>query len=184
MKKSYDYFKTLKDLSVIVSESFSGMSDSKTINKNYLCFSAMRNELSENLIDEFVAPIERDDIYNLSFCLFEEFNSVIKFCEFSSLLKTGFGDSIGQIGELFYKQNNFFDLKTLLKSPEKCYSVVSAELTVCRKVKKLIIGETCANICYHNQPLIFYIAGSSGIDIVSSVEATYNEICRVLINNS
>ena len=84
MKKSYDYFKTLKDLSVIVSESFSGMSDSKTINKNYLCFSAMRNELSENLIDEFVAPIERDDIYNLSFCLFEEFNSVIKFCEFSS----------------------------------------------------------------------------------------------------
>ena len=80
--------------------------------------------------------------------------------------------------------DKFFDLKTLLKSPEKGYNAVSAELTVCRKVKKIIIGETCDNICYHNQPLIFYIAGSSGIDIVSSVEATYNEICRVLINNS
>ena len=54
MKKSYDYFKTLKDLSVIVSESFADMRDSKAINKNYLCFSAIRNELSEKLIDEFV----------------------------------------------------------------------------------------------------------------------------------
>lgn len=184
MKKSYDYFKTLKDLSLIVSDSFESLNDLKTVNKNYLCFSAMRNELSENLIDEFVAPIERNDIYILSFRLWDEFNYVIKLCEFFSLTKTDFSDSIKQIGKLLFRQNHVFDFKNLLKSSEKGYNIVSSELLDCKKVKKSIVNGICDSICCHNQPLICYAIGSSCVEVVSSIEATYNEICRVLINNS
>lgn len=184
MKKSYDYFKTLKNLSVIISESFDYLCDSKTINKNYLCFSALRNELSENLIDEFVAPIERNDIYTLSFRLWEEFNYVIKLCEFLGLTKIAFSDSLREIGELLCRQTDVFDFKNLLKSSEKGYSLVSSELLDCKRVKKSIINGIGDSICCHNQPLICYAIGSSCIEVVSSIEATYNEICRVLINNS
>lgn len=184
MKKSFDYFKTLKDLSAIVCESFDCLPDSKTINKNYLCFVALRNELSENLIDEFVAPIERDDIFKLSFCLCDEFACVMKLCEFLSLSKTDFCESVGQIGDLLHNQQEVFDLKALLKTPQKAFGVVSNELLICKKIKKSILGETRDNISYHNQPLIAYVIGSSCIETVSSVENTYNEICRVLINNS
>lgn len=184
MKKSYDYFKTLKDLSVIVCESFACLSDSKTVNKNYLCFSALRNELSEKLIDEFIAPIERNDIYNLTFCLYNEFGCVIKLSDFFSLSQTAFFDSLKEIGNLFYKQSEVFALKDLLKMPEKGCSCLSGELFECKKAKKIILAETSDSICSHNHPLISYAIGSSCIETVSSIETAYNEIGRVLVNNS
>lgn len=184
MKKSFDYFKTLKDLSINVFESFSCLRDSKALNKNYLYFLASKNELSKNLIDEFVAPIERNDIYILSSCLSEEFNCVVKLCEFLNLSKTGFENSLRLICSLFNKQSEIFDFKVLLKAPQRGLGTISDLLSECKKIKKLIANETCDSIYKGNQPLVFYIIGSSCIETVSTIERTLNEICRVLINNS
>lgn len=184
MKKSYDYFKTLKNLSLILSNTISFIDDSKSVNKEYLCFLALKNELSENLINEFVAPIERNDIYKLSFCLNEEFSSIFKLCNFLDLSDADYSDSVRQIGDLFYRQDAVFDIRNLLKTPDKSLKFISNELLNCKKVKKSIIVETHNNLCSQNRTLIKYIIGSSGIDVVSSVEKTYNEVCAVLINNS
>ena len=184
MKKSYDYFKTLKELSNMLFEAYNVYCDSKALNKEYLCFSALKNELSENLINEFVAPIERNDIYKLSFCLNEEFGCVMSFSDFLGLSDTNSFEYFGQIGDLFYKQSELFDFYGLLKLPQKALKNVSLQIAECKKIKKSINAETRAIIVTQNQPLITYIIASSCVDIVSSVERTYNEIGRVLINNS
>ena len=184
MKKSYDYFKTLKELSNMLFEAFKIYCDSKALNKEYLCFSALKNELSENLINEFVAPIERNDIYKLSFCLNEEFGYVVSLCDFFNISDTNSFEYLGQIGNLFYKQSEVFDFNELLRSPQKAFKAISFQIAECKKIKKSIIAETCNVIGTQNQPLITYIIASSCVDIVSSLERTYNEIGRVLINNS
>mgnify|MGYP006974441409 CR=1 FL=1 len=113
LKKSLDYFKTLKELSNMLFEAYKFYCDSKALNKEYLCFSALKNELSENLINEFVAPIERNDIYKLSFCLSEELWQVINLFDFITLADINPLDFIGQIGDLFNKQNIVFDYKII-----------------------------------------------------------------------
>lgn len=184
MKKSYDYFKTLKNLSDILFESFKSCYDYKVINKEYLCFSALKNELSENLINEFVAPIDRNDIFRLSFCLNEEFEFVINLCQFLNLSHAFSFEFLGQIGNLFNKQAEIFDLKALLKMPERTIQTISSLNSECKSVKKSIIAETRSIICSQNQPLINYVIASSGIDVISSIERTCGEISRVLINNN
>ena len=184
MKKSYDYFKTLKDLSEIISESFKNYNDYKNLSKDFLCFSALRNELSVNLINEFVAPIERNDIYKLSFCLNDEFERIIKLCEFVCLSDALAFSFLGQIGNLFLRQTLVFDFKNIIKSPIKALKSVTSLTVECKNLKKIIFAEMRSVISSKNQPLISYVVASSAVELINSIESAVNEVGRVLINNN
>ena len=92
MGKSYDYFKTLKDLSSCVGDAYCSVVSGKDFRKETIKFEGSKAELSERLMNEFVAPIERNDIYRLSFCLSEELAQIAQISEFILLAEM---DSFG-----------------------------------------------------------------------------------------
>ncbi len=77
MKKSFDYFKTLKDLACINQQSFDALSTGKDFKNDSITFYGKRYELLQRLSDDFVAPIERNDIYNLTNCIYSQFCEIV-----------------------------------------------------------------------------------------------------------
>ena len=184
MKKSYDYFKTLKDMSGCVKNSYFYAIDSKDFKKEVIQFSGNKTELSENLIDEFVAPIERNDIYKLSFCLNEELWQVIKLFDFIMLVDIGSFGFIGQIGDLFNKQSVVFSLLGDFKSTDKMMKILSESFSLCNRTKKQILNEVKSSLHSVKQPLLKYSVSCVFSELLRTVERTLCEVERVLINNS
>ena len=89
MKKSYDYFKTLKELSYCVYTVYIKAVTNGDFKKTLIKFSGLKNELSDNLIDDFVTPLERGDIYNLSFCMNKELWQIDELYNYNSLADIG-----------------------------------------------------------------------------------------------
>ena len=83
MKKSYDYFKTLK----LLSESASVISEKAILKQDFssdrIHFLAEKSDLINNLLKDFITPFERGDIFLLEESLTEE---VVSICSFQELL--------------------------------------------------------------------------------------------------
>ena len=76
MKKSYDYFKMLKNLSESVSVIYAKILLNKDFSSDRIRFFAEKSELINNLQNEFITPLERGDIFFLAESLAEELCSV------------------------------------------------------------------------------------------------------------
>lgn len=184
MKKPYDYFKTLKKMSACVGDSFSKAVGKSDFKKEIIVFSGLKTELSENLINEFVAPIERNDIYKLSFCLNEELRQITELFVFFLLADKDSFSFSGQIGDLFVKQTAVFGVLSDLKSAGRTARLIREDCAVCDRLKKLIINEVKVSVQSADQPLFNYSLCCMFSQLVKSVEKTLCEAERVLINNS
>ena len=171
-------------MSLSISRAFSCTVSGTEFKKEIIQFSGMKAELSENLINDFVAPIERNDIYKLSFCLNEELLQVVNLFDFVKLSDFNSFVFIGQIGDLFNKQNNVFEMLGNLKTPEKTIKSVSENLLLCKSVRKLIHNEVVVLLQSTKQPLIKYSVCSDFLGLLRSLETTFCEIERVVINNN
>lgn len=183
MKKSYDYFKTLKDMSCCVRNSYFCAIDSKDFKKELIRFSGIKTELSESLIDEFVAPIERNDIYKLSFCLNEELWQVTNLSDFIKLVDIGSFGFVGQIGDLFNKQGDVFSFLGDFKSIDKTRKLLSESFSMCTGTKKQIFNEVKSSLQSAKQPLLKYSVSCGFSELLRTVEKTLCEVERVIINN-
>ena len=184
MKKSYDYFKTLKDMSYCVKDSYTFAVSSKDFKKEVIRFSGIKTELSESLMNEFVAPIERNDIYKLSFCLNEELWQVTNLYDFIRLADISSFGFIGQIGDLFNKQNDIFSLLGDFKSTDRTMKLISESFVLCNRTKKQILNEVKSALQSAKQPLLKYSVSCAFSELVIAVEKTFCEVERVIINNS
>lgn len=84
MSKAYDYFKTLKKLSLINTEILKNILANNPINALKIEFLSLQDEIYNELVNEFIAPIERVDIFTLAKRLEEEFISICSFGLFKS----------------------------------------------------------------------------------------------------
>lgn len=184
LKKSYDYFKTLKDMSDYVKSAFFNVMSGDGLRKEIIAFSGTRNELSDNLIKEFVAPIERNDIYKLSFCLNDELQRIAQISEYMSLVDTHFRDSFWQIGDLFNKQNEILSAFSDLRAPQKALRFVRESYALSGKVKNETLKCAKNSLQSAAQPLLKYAVASAFSELVRSVERTFCEVERIIINNN
>jgi uncharacterized protein Yka (UPF0111/DUF47 family) len=108
----------LKDLSSLNYEMFCKILNNQSISKEKVDFNSLQEEIYNNLLSEFISPIEREDIFILQKRLEEEFLEICSFSllkskeknfseEICSLLK----DNVIVISEL----KNFKTPKKLLK---------------------------------------------------------------------
>lgn len=184
MKKSYDYFKTLKDLSACVSEAYFSALDGKNFKKYLIRFSGIRNELSDYLIDDFVTPLERGDIYNLSYCLHKELWQVDELYNYNSLADIGSFLFAKQIGELFNKQSTVIELLFVAKNNDKVARAIDDGMNFCNGIRTKIIGNIKFTLKNSEQPLLAYAVNCAYLTLMETVETTFSEIERILIVKS
>lgn len=108
----------LKDLSSLNYEMFCKILNNQSISKEKVDFNSLQEEIYNNLLSEFISPIEREDIFILQKRLEEEFVAICSF----SLLKSKekiFSEEIYSLLKdnviVFSELKNFKTPKKLLK---------------------------------------------------------------------
>ena len=182
LKRSFDYFKTLKDLACINQQSFDALSVGKDFQNASITFYGKRYELLQRLSDDFVAPIERNDIYNLTNCIYSQF------CEIVIL-----GDIIDDIALLNEFTNSF---KTLFKMQADIFQIFDKKSNYSTIIKSsrngqqqaLTLGRSISSVATNrlksdSQLIYKYFVISKVIDFCFCINQTFCECERVAINN-
>ena len=184
MKKSFDYFKTLKEMSVAVGYSYSKMIKAEEFNKEIIQFSGLKWELSNNLFNEFVAPIERNDIYNLSDCLNDELYYITKLNNIIGLVNMKEFSFIESITSMFNKQNSVFQGLCDVRNFENIFKTINENKATLNGVNTSIVLTVKNCLKKSEQPLLKYSVITGFFDLYKSMEKTFSEIQRVIINSN
>lgn len=185
MKKSYDYFKTLKILSESVSVIFEKTLLKQDFSSKRIRFFAEKSELINNLQNEFITPLERGDIFLLEESLTEELNSIFTFQEYLYLINSKDFVGFKNMNIALKTQNLIFsqlgNFKSNLKLFEQCFEEIKRLNMEKNNIEKSIID---ALKCKTEQPLVKYVTYSAFLDLNRKIYKTIIEIERILINNS
>lgn len=180
LKKSYDYFKTLKDMSDCIGKAFSFRFASDKYKKEALIFYATRKELSNKLSEEFVAPIERNDIYNISSCLVREMLSLEYLC------LSGYKSDMIQFDEKIMEHLNIQG-KVIIGLSNKLSVSLLGDLS---SVQSALVSDrntmlSCSReiINKSDNILLKYICFEKLLRFTENIGNTFYEIERVIINN-
>ena len=184
MKKSYDYFKTLKEMSGAIGCAFKNMVRTNEFNAELIRFSGLKWELSNNLFNEFVAPIERNDIYNLSHCLSNEMYFISKLNNVVALVDIKEFSFIESVCSAFDMQNNVIDCFSDLKNPTRTLKYINETKATLNGVNTSIVLSIKNCLKSTEQPLLKYAVISGFFDIYKSIDETFSEIQRAVINNN
>ncbi len=185
LKKSYDYFKTLK----ILSESVSVICEKILLKQDYssyrIQFFAEKSELLNNLQNEFITPLERGDIFLLEESIAEELNSVFTLRDYSELVNYKNFEELKSIEKALKNQNVIFSQLSNFKSNLKLFEQCSEEIKRLNSDKKNIEKHIIEALkCKSEQPLIKYAVYSAFLDLNGKICKMILEIERILINNS
>lgn len=180
MKKSYDYFKTLKDMSDCIGKAYSLRYMSDKYKKEAIFFYAVRKELSNNLSEEFVAPIERNDIYNISSCLVQELLSLEYLCLFGyknnmTLLDDNIKHYLNIQSDIIMGLSHKFSVSLLGDLSSVQSALMSDRNTMISKSKDIF--NKSDNI------LLKYAYFERLLRFIEKIGNTFYEIERVIINN-
>ena len=182
MKKSYDYFKTLKLLSEITSEIYKKSASEVDFSPDRILFLAEKSELLNSLRNEFITPLERGDIFFLAECLTEEVNSIYSLYGYSSLINQMKFDSFE---ESFNSQTLIFnklkDFKSNLKLFEQCSQEAGRLGLQKKKFEEQAVNALKIN---NGQGLKKYAVCSAFLTLNNSIYKTIIQIERILIDNS
>ena len=113
--KQINYFEMLKNLSSLNYEMFCKILNNQSISKEKVDFNSLQEEIYNNLLGEFISPIEREDIFILQKRLEEEF---IAICSFS-LLKSKEEIFLEEISNLLKDNVIVFSELKNFKTPKK-----------------------------------------------------------------
>ena len=184
MKKSFDYFKTLKEMSVTIGDAYKNMVTTNEFNKETIRFSGLKWELSHNLFNEFVAPVERNDIYHMAGCLSEELYYISKLSNIITLADIRGFSFVESISSIFDKQSYVFRLLSDSKNYEKIFSQIGETKAVLNGVNTSIVLSIKNCLKSAEQPLLKYAIISGFYDIYKATDETFGELQRVVINNN
>lgn len=185
MKKSYDYFKTLKLLSEDILIIYQKALLNEDFSAKRITFFAEKSELIKNLQNEFITPLERGDIFLLQENITEELNSVFTLQEFLNLINSNDFEELKGICKSLKIQNLIFsDLKNY-KSNLKLFEQCSEEIKYLNSEKRNIEKKILDSLkCKREQPLIKYSVYSSFLNLNRKIYKTVLQIERILIDNS
>ena len=183
MKKLFDYFKTLKEMSFAVGSAYKQMVSLKEFNNERIIFSGFKWELNDNLFKDFVAPIERNDIYSLSNCLNEELYYISKLNNIIYLTDINAFTFVDCISDIFDKQCVIFNSLCDSKRYEKTLKLINESRATLNGVNSSIVLVTKNCLKSYNQPILNYAVVSEFFNIYKSIDITFSEVQRVIINN-
>ena len=184
MKKSYDYFKTLKLLSESASVIYEKALLKQDFSSDRIHFLAEKSELINNLLKDFITPFERGDIFLLEESLTEEVVSICSFQELLNLCENDC-DAFKRLAYSLEKQNKFFSQLRNYKSNLKLFEQCSEEIRFLNSEKRLVEGLVADALnCISEQPLVKYVVCSAFLDLNRKVYNTILQIERILIDNS
>lgn len=185
LKKSYDYFKTLKLLSEEIFITYDKMIKNKDFSANRISFFAEKSELINNLRNEFITPLERGDIFFLVEYLNAELDSVLDLYEYLSLVNKNDFIECEALSESLKNQSIVFSQLKNFKSNVKLFEKCSVEISGLNKEKKNIEKNIVDALkCTSEQPLIKYALYSALMDLNIKICKTFLQIERILIDNS
>ena len=185
LKKSFDYFKTLKKLAVCCEDTFNEVINGNKSGNQSVVFMGMKNELTDNLRKDFITPFDRGDIFVLSDCLFNQFLLLSELSGFVSVNGDDCSYICKLLSEAYNKQSIVFSLINESKDNTNAFSlckegyasVINTSVAITKKIKKCVFG------C-ESQPLYKYSVYSALLEISRSVQYTFSQTERILINNS
>lgn len=155
----------LKKLSSLNYEMFCKLVKNQSISKEKIDFNSLQEEIYNNLLGEFISPIEREDIFILQKRLEEEFLAICSFSLFSRINTFDFSNI-----EHLLKENIlvFEELKNF-KNPKKLLKLV-------RENKKLAIKLLTTEKCDFEK--------SKVLKIVEKIFSINIEIERIILSNN
>lgn len=180
MRKNSGYFEMLKSAADINCDILNNILENKQNGTNKLDFKALKNELFFKILDEFVPPIERTDIYSLfshielihiSLCKVEAFNKSREF--------QGFLEYIGSLKKPLSDFSDSILLISSVKSPKKLADVVSCnkkllEINFVGLYRKLALGNSFTEISFFK----------TLCELVEALFTADTEIEKIIINNN
>ncbi len=174
----------LKDMSAAVGSAYGNMLAANEFNKELIRFSGLKWELSNNLLNEFVTPIERSDIYNLADCLNEELYCISKLNNFINLVNLNELDFIMSVSAVFKRQNEVFSMFSDIKNPQKTIKLINETRATLNGVSSSIILSIKNCLKTTDQPLLKYAIFCGFFDIYKAIDVTFSTIQKVIINNN
>ncbi len=185
MKKSYDYFKTLKILSELISVIYEKILLKQDFSSERIQFFAEKSELLNNLKNEFITPLERGDIFLLEESITEELYSIFTLNDYSELIICKNFEELKSIENTLKKQNAIFSQLNHFKSNLKLFEQCSDEIKKLNSDRKSIEKQIVEALkCKGEQPLIRYVIYSAFLDFNGKIYKTILQIERILIDNS
>ena len=171
-------------MSLTVGDAYKNMLRSNEFNNEVIKFSGLKWELSNNLLNEFVAPIERNDIYNLAGCLSEELYFISKLNNIITLINVKEFLFVESISSVFEKQNLVFDCFSNSKNNSKTLKTINETKATLNGVNASVVLAIKNCLKSTEQPLLRYAVVSGFFDIYKSIDKTFSEVQRVIINNN
>lgn len=152
----------LKNLSSLNYEMFCKSLKKQPISKEKIDFNSLQEEIYNNLLSEFISPIEREDIFILKKRLEEEFLEICSFSLLKNIEKNFFAE---EISNLLKENISIFAELKFFKNPRKL-------LKLTRENKK------CAmNILTSREK-------SKVSELIKAVYEIDTEIERIILNNN
>ncbi len=185
MKKSYDYFKTLKLLSEALLVIYEKTLLKQDFSSDRIEFLAEKSELIKNLQNEFITPLERGDIFLLEKSLTEEMIAIFSLQEYFYFINTKDYVVLDNIKKSLKTQSVIFTQLGNFKSNLKLFEQCSREINYLNSEKKNIEIQIIEALkCKSEQPLIKYAVNSVFLDLNRKIFKTILQIEGILIKNS
>ena len=158
----------LKNLSSLNYEMFCKILNNQSISKEKVDFNSLQEEIYNNLLSEFISPIEREDIFILQKRLEEEFLTICSF----SLLKNYSAFNLVRVEELL--KNNVLVLAELknFKNPKRLLKLTRENVK--NAVSLLTSNENCSK----------EFVSVKASKVVKAVYLTNIEVERIILNNN
>jgi hypothetical protein len=185
LKKSFDYFKTLKTLTGNLNNAFRLSVENKDFDKLYLAFSANKTELIDNLKNDFITPIERGDIFILSDIFSREMNQINILNDYSAFSWTEADLIKNTLQNLLSIQSNVFEKISVEKLNaniiNKCNDGYLQSQRLSKEIYKLIKNTV---VGYCENPLLKYTIYVALLDFGKQISCAFSETERIILNNS
>ncbi len=174
----------LKDMSVAVGNAYGNMLTANEFNNELIAFSGLKWELSGNLLNDFVTPVERSDIYNLASLLGEEFYYISKLSNFISLVDVNEFVFAQSLCSAFKNQTNIFSRFFVNKNNSKVLKDINEAKASLSGVNAGTVLSVKNCLKSTEQPLLKYVVLSGFFDIYKSIDITLTQVQKVIINNN
>lgn len=170
----------LKSAADINCDILNNILESKQNGTNKLDFKALKNELFFKVLEEFVPPIERTDIYSLFSCIELTYISLCKVEAFNkSGAFQGYIEYVGSIKKPLSDFSQSLSLISFVKSPKKLADVVSCnkkllEINLVGLYRKLAFCDSFTEASFFK----------TLCELVETVFSADTEVEKIIINNN
>lgn len=184
MKKSNDYFEMLKTLSATNTAIVENVLSHTSVSKLKIDFYSSQSELYDRLIDEFLPPLDRSDIYVLSRCLEDEFNAL---CSFEIITNY---KNVTEFREILFKLSSLSNENTAIFSELKNFKNPKKILKAVRENKRGVTSSisSCTKEIYSFSKLsadsVMIEGNKAIISVFKTLYIINTEIERIIINNN